>query len=72
MAKIKTVGFYDRGTGQHQSNTVFHWGGCSPTVTTAGTTASQQIKVLKRWRRKSILSAASERTKDRIVTDTEL
>lgn len=47
-------------------------GGCSPTITTAGTTASQQIKVLKRWKRKSILSAVSERTTDKIVTDTEL
>ena len=52
MAKeIITIGFYDRGTGKHQSNTVYHGRGLIPALTTlqGGT---QQIKVLKRYGQK--------------------
>jgi len=46
MAKIKIIGFYDNGTGKHQSNTVYCRKGIIPALTTlqGGT---QQIKVLK-------------------------
>lgn len=45
----KAVGFYDNGTGKHQSNTVYSSRYCIPTTTTimGGT---QQIKVLRAWR----------------------
>ena len=46
-----TIGFYDNGTGKHQSNTVYSGKGISIAMTTlqGGT---QQIKVLKKWERR--------------------
>ena len=46
--KQRYVGFYDSGTGKHQSNTVWGGYGICPTITTAGIGASQQIKLLKK------------------------
>ena len=48
--EIRQIGFYDSGTGQHQSNTVYHPKGIIPALTTlmGGT---QQIKVLRKWTR---------------------
>lgn len=28
-----TLGFIDKGTGKHESNCVYDWGGCAPTIT---------------------------------------
>lgn len=35
-AKIKELGWIEKGTGKHQSNTVYDIGGVSPTVTIFG------------------------------------
>ena len=50
---IKILGFYDCGTGKHQSNTVYSRGGVIPALTTLGVGGTQQIKVLRKWKRKS-------------------
>ena len=49
--KIITLGFYDSGTGKHQSNTVYSSIGNIPAITTI-TGGTQQIKVLK-WIKRS-------------------
>ena len=49
----KAIGFYDSGTGKHQSNTVYSRHHISPTITTITGGGTQQIKVLRVWRRKS-------------------
>lgn len=57
--KIIQVGFYDNGTGKHQSNTIYDPKGIIPALTTIDG-GTQQIKVLKsakrnnhiRWNRK--------------------
>lgn len=41
-------GFYDSGTGQHQSNTVYSVKGLCPTITTITGGGTIQIKILKR------------------------
>ena len=52
--RIIAIFNFNSGTGKHQSNTVYHIRNCSPAITTlqGGT---QQIKVLKKWKRKAIL-----------------
>lgn len=45
---IKILGFYDNGTGKHQSNTVYSRKGAIPTLTTIEGGGTQQIKVLRR------------------------
>ena len=49
MARVETLGFYDSGTGKHQSNTIYHHKGLSPAITTITGGGTQQIKVLKKW-----------------------
>lgn len=46
--KIIQMGFYDNGTGQHQSNTVYSGKGMIPALTTITGGGTEQIKVLKR------------------------
>jgi len=50
--KIIQVGFYDSGTGKHQSNTVYHCKGKTPAITTITGGGTQQIKVLKKCKKK--------------------
>ena len=50
--KIITLGFYDSGTGKHQSNTVYSSIGNIPAITTITGGGTQQIKVLK-WIKRS-------------------
>lgn len=45
---IKVIGYYDHGTGKHQSNTVYK-GGIIPTLTTIEGGGTQQIKVLRKY-----------------------
>ena len=58
------------GTGKHDWTRAFSRKGIIPTE------LAKQYKVtwciVRRWKRKSISSVASERTTDKIVTDTEL
>ena len=50
--KVFELGFYNSGTGKHQSNTVYSGKGiCIALTTLQG--GIQQIKVLKHWKRKS-------------------
>ena len=49
--RIMSVGFYDNGTGKHQSNTVYSCRFIIPALTTIDG-GTQQIKVLKVWKRK--------------------
>jgi hypothetical protein len=49
--RIKSIGFYDSGTGKHQSNTVYHYRFIVPAITTITGGGTQQIKVLKTWKR---------------------
>ena len=49
--KIITLGFYDSGTGKHQSNTVYGYKGKVPALCTIGG-GTYQIKVLKNWHKK--------------------
>ena len=49
--RVKEVDYYDSGTGKHQSNTVYSGRGiCIALTTLQGGT--QQIKVLRKWKRK--------------------
>lgn len=48
---IKVLGFYDNGTGKHQSNTVYSRKGAIPTLTTIEGGGTQQIKVLRIWKK---------------------
>lgn len=48
---IEIVGYIEHGTGQHQSNTVYEKK-CIPTITTIEGGGTQQIKVLRKWRRR--------------------
>lgn len=50
--KIITLGFYDSGTGKHQSNIVYSPKGNIPAITTITGGGTQQIKVLK-WIKRS-------------------
>ena len=43
---VKTLGFMNNGTGQHQSNTVYDSKYICPTVTTVNGGGTQQIKIL--------------------------
>ena len=53
MGKVIQLGYFNSGTGQHQSNTVYSpFGGC-PAITTITGGGTQQIKVLRKWKRKS-------------------
>lgn len=45
---INIVGYYDCGTGKHQSNTVYR-GGICPTLSTLGVGGTQQVKVLRKY-----------------------
>ena len=49
--RINPIGFYDNGSGKHQSNTVYDYKFIIPALTTIDG-GTQQIKVLKRWKRK--------------------
>lgn len=51
--EVIKVGFYDNGTGQHQSNTVYSGKGMIPTLTTLDG-GTQRIKILRKptWKRK--------------------
>lgn len=51
--KIICLGFYDSGTGKHQSNTVYHGKGKVPAITTLVRGGTQQIKVMKKWKRET-------------------
>ena len=51
--RVTIVGFFDSGTGQHQSNTVHSYKGVTPAITTITGGGTQQIKVLKKWKRRS-------------------
>lgn len=51
--RIKAIGFFDNGTGKHQSNTVYSKRKCIPALTTIEGGGTQQIKVLRKWKRKS-------------------
>ena len=53
MKQIIVIGFIDHGTGQHQSNTVYKSKGIIPALTTLKDGGTQQIKVLRKWKRKS-------------------
>lgn len=46
---IKIIGYYDCGTGKHQSNTVYDSQGGIPALTTLGIGGTQQIKVLRKY-----------------------
>lgn len=46
LNEVKTLGFMDNGTGQHQSNTVYDGRYICPTVTTVNGGGTQQIKVM--------------------------
>ena len=50
---VRVIGIIDHGTGKHQSNTVYDTRFCIPTVTTIDGGGTQQIKVLRKWKRKS-------------------
>ena len=50
--KVMSLGFYDSGTGKHQSNTVYRYKGAIPALTTI-TGGTQQIKVLRKWKRQT-------------------
>lgn len=50
---VRKVGFYNSGTGQHQSNTVYHPRGSIPAVTTITGGGTQQIKVLKKMEKQN-------------------
>lgn len=43
---VNEIGFWDNGTGKHQSNTVYSENGVSPSITTINGGGTQQIKVL--------------------------
>lgn len=49
--RIADAGFYDSGTGKHQSNTVYLAIRSIPALTTIDGGGTQQIKVLRRWKR---------------------
>lgn len=51
IKRIKCIGFYDNGTGKHQSNTVYDYKFIIPALTTIDG-GTQQIKVLKVWKRR--------------------
>lgn len=51
--KVICLGFYDSGTGKHQSNTVYSPKGMIPALTTITGGGTQQIKALRKWKRKS-------------------
>lgn len=51
--KITKLGFYDNGTGKHQSNTVYSFRKCITAITTITGGGTQQINVLKSWKCKS-------------------
>ena len=51
--EIGSIGFFDSGTGKHQSNTVYAGNKCIPAITTIEGGGTQQIKVLRKCRRKS-------------------
>ena len=46
---IRVIGFYDNGTGKHQSNTVYQTNGIIPALTTIEGGGTQQIKVLRKY-----------------------
>ena len=50
--KVKMIGFINNGTGRHQSNSVYHFKGVSPSITTITGGGTQQIKVLRKCVRK--------------------
>lgn len=43
---VRTLGFMNNGTGQHQSNTVYDSKYICPTITTVNGGGTQQIKIL--------------------------
>lgn len=51
LIKIIQLGFYDNGTGKHQSNTVYSRKGMIPALTTIEGGGTQQIKVLRIWKK---------------------
>ena len=53
-------GFYDSGTGQHQSNTVYSVKGLCPTITTITGGGTIQIKILKRLDKVAKVTTISE------------
>jgi len=51
--EIGQVGFFNSGTGKHQSNTVYHFRKSIPAITTLGKGGTQQIKVLRKCEKQS-------------------
>lgn len=51
--KIVVLGFMDNGTGKHQSNTVYSQKKLIPAITTITGGGTQQIKVLRKWKRET-------------------
>lgn len=51
LIKIIQLGFYNNGTGKHQSNTVYSRKGMIPALTTIEGGGTQQIKVLRIWKK---------------------
>lgn len=56
--KIICLGFYDSGTGKHQSNTVYHFKGKSPAVTTitgGGYTADKGFEEMEKRNKRVVI-----------------